>query len=117
MITPYVQDNEMDIVFDAYDEDEIDYEIGCTNEDCGNVMKFISLDTGDLEETFTAAIMYKSYVEKDPLVLMFDLAPSCKNCGSKLYIKIYNEQLKQFLEDYSDKVIRDFIVRKALGGN
>ena len=111
-ITAQVSDDEMDTIYAAYDDDEIDYEIYCSNKDCGVRQKFIDFDIGDEDEMICAALVYATQVS--PFMKTFLPIPKCKKCNSELYIKINNRELEEFLREHCHDIIKRFLFQQVM---
>ena len=111
-IKAHVSDDEMDTLFAAYDDDEIDYEIYCSNKDCDVRQKFIDFDIGDEDEMICAALVYAT--QDNPLIKKFLPIPKCKKCNSELYIKINNRELEEFLREHCHDIIKRFLFQQIM---
>ena len=102
----------METIYAAYDDDEIDYEIYCSNKDCSVRQKFIDFDIGNEDEMIYTALVYATQVSQ--LMKMILPIPMCKKCNSELYIKINNRELEEFLREHCHDIIKRFLFQQVM---
>ena len=102
----------MDTIYAAYDDDEIDYEIYCSNKDCNVRQKFIDFDIGNEDEMIYTALVYA--MQDSPLMKMILPVPTCKKCNSELYIRINNRELEEFLREHCHDIIKRFLFQQVM---
>lgn len=110
-ITSHCSQNEIDRLFAAHDDEDIDYEIKCENPEC-EFPPIKGLDF-DMEEENERDLVFKFLLASKGLIS----SPICKFCGKKVYITIYNEKLRDYLDDHIVEIMMYMMDKKMRGNN